>query len=532
MTFKQLLVLVLAGMVVLGSIAVSSFAASNKYGGILLFSSQNEYPLPDPHRYTGSAQREEMAPVYSTLFQYTVEGTIINDLALGFEVVEPTLFVVTLRPDVQFHDGTPLQANDVLYSFNRILNPETGAQLRSQLSAVIEDIVAEDDLTVSFKLKEAVSPIWFKEITAQIESAILSETWMNAHPDWDYTEHNGSGPFLWDRFVYGVKAVLKRNPNYYRFDEEGNRLPYLDGIEFVGYTDPALRIAAIRAGDLDCNEHVAWEYLDTFVADPNTSVDLPTEAFMDITFNVDAPPFDNKLVRQAIAYAIDRTKVAELAFYGYATPIYGGILGYQPWSWAYNPDTRDRFEYNPDKARELLAQAGYPNGFSAAILTSADDKMHIDTSTVIVEDLAAIGCDITIRLEEWGRRVASGNNGDYEFAISGTGAKMLDPDWLAGYFHGGLGGYYHCPANWNFPEMDQLLDQARVTLDQEERKELYWEWDEMMVDECAEIFLVYRQSGGVRQNWVHGFQSFPGGLETASAEGLENTWLDETCPRK
>ena len=80
--------------------------------------------------------------------------------------------------------------------------------------------------------------------------------------------------------------------------------------------------------------------------------------------------------------------------------------------------------------------------------------------------------------------------------------------------------------------MDQLLNEARVTLDQEERQKLYWEWDEMMVDECAEIFLVYRQSGGVRQKWVQGFESFPGGLETATTEGLENTWLDETCPRK
>lgn len=531
MTLTRVWMLLLIGVVVLVGVCLPSLAASEKYGGVLMYSSQNEFPLPDPHRYTGSAQREEMAPVYSTLFQYTVEGTVVNDLALTFEVVTPTLFKVTLRPDVQFHDGTPLRASDVVYSFNRILDPDTGAQLRGQLS-VLDKVVAEGDFTVLFHLKEMVPPVWFKEIAAQIEAAILCEKWMNAHPDWDYTEQNGSGPFIWEEFIYGVKAVLKRNPNYYRFDEEGNRLPYLDGIEFVGYTDPPLRVAAIRAGDLDCNEHVAWEYLDEFVADPNTVVDLPTEAFMDITFNVGVPPFDNKLVRQAIAYAIDREKVAALAFYGYATPIYGGILGYQPWSWAYNPNSRDLFEYNPEKAKDLLAQAGYPNGFKAAILTSADDKMHIDTSTVIVEDMAAIGCDITIRLEEWGRRVASGNSGDYEFAISGTGAKMLDPDWLAGYFHGDLGGYYHCPANWDFPEMDRLLDQARATLDQEERKELYWQWDEMMADECAEIFLVYRQSGGVRQKWVHGFQSFPGGLETASTEGLENTWLDETCPRK
>ena len=315
MTLTRVWMLLLIGVVVLVGACLPSLAASEKYGGVLMYSSQNEFPLPDPHRYTGSAQREEMAPVYSTLFQYTVEGTVVNDLALTFEVVTPTLFKVTLRPDVQFHDGTPLRASDVVYSFNRILDPDTGAQLRGQLS-VLDKVVAEGDFAVLFYLKEMVPPVWFKEIAAQIEAAILCEKWMNAHPDWDYTEQNGSGPFIWEEFIYGVKAVLKRNPNYYRFDEEGNRLPYLDGIEFVGYTDPPLRVAAIRAGDLDCNEHVAWEYLDEFVADPNTVVDLPTEAFMDITFNVGVPPFDNKLVRQAIAYAIDREKVAALAFYG------------------------------------------------------------------------------------------------------------------------------------------------------------------------------------------------------------------------
>jgi len=522
----------LLSVLLLVSVGFSALATSAKYGGVLIFSSQNEYPLADPHRYTGSAQREEMAPVYSTLFQYNEKGEVVEDLALSFEVVNPTLFRVVLRPDVQFHDGTPLRANDVVYSFNRILDPQTGAQLRGQLSSVLDKVVTEDDFTVLFYLKQPVAPFWFKEITAQIETAILCESWMEAHPDWDYMEHNGSGPFMFDRFVYGVKVVLKRNPHYYRFDQEGNRLPYLDAIEFVGYTDPALRYAAIRAGDLDISTHIEWERLDEFLADPNFEVDTPTEAFMDLTFNVGVPPFDNKLVRQAIAYAINREQICQFAFYGHAVPIYGGILGYQPWSWAYNPNTRNRFEYNPEKAKELLAQAGYPNGFSAEMLVSADDPMHIDTATVIAENLKAIGCDIKLRLEEWGRRVASGNAGDYQFAINGTGPKMVDPDWLASYFHGSLGGYYHCPANWNFPEMDRLLDQARVTLDQEERKKLYWQWDEMMVDECPEIFLVYRECGDVRQKWVHGFQSFPGGLETASTEGLEHTWVDETSPRK
>jgi len=126
MTLKRFVMVLLTGVVVVASVCLPSLAASQKYGGTLIYSSQNEFPLPDPQRYTGSAQREEMAPVYSTLFQYTDEGMVVNDLALTFEVVNPTLYKVTLRTDVQFHDGTPLRASDVVYSFNRILDQKRG----------------------------------------------------------------------------------------------------------------------------------------------------------------------------------------------------------------------------------------------------------------------------------------------------------------------------------------------------------------------------------------------------------------------
>ncbi|HYL79493.1 MAG TPA: ABC transporter substrate-binding protein, partial [Candidatus Acidoferrum sp.] len=178
----------------------------------------------------------------------------------------------------------------------------------------------------------------------------------------------GSGPFMLEKFVTGVKATLKRNPNYYRYDAEKNRLPYLDRVEFVGYTDTALRVAALKAGDVDIDGFVPWEFLEDFSSDPKVVVDLSHEAYMALLFNVAKPPFDNKLVRQAMAFAIDRAKIAKLAFYGYGTPMYGGILGYQPWSWASNPASQDRFQYNPEKAKQLLAQAGYPKCFSAAIL--------------------------------------------------------------------------------------------------------------------------------------------------------------------
>lgn len=503
---------------------------SAKYGGTLVFSNANHYPVIDPHKYRGSAAREMLAPVYSTLYQYTVDGKTTEDIAVSLEAVSPTVFRVSIRKDVVFHDGTPLRASDVVYSFNRILDPATGAQLNAQFRS-LESVKAQDDHTVVFTFKASVLVDWFKEMTAQVEAPILSERWMKAKPR-DFTEHMGSGPFLWDKFVTGVKATLKRNPNYYRYDAEKHRLPYLDRLEFVGYTDTALRVAALKAGDVDMDGFVPWEFLKDFTANPKMAVDLSNEAYMNLVFNVAKPPFDNKLVRLAMAYAIDRAKIAKLAFYGFGTPVYGGILGYQSWSWAYNHASRDRFQYNPEKAKQLLAQAGHPKCFTATILTSADDQMHIDTSQVIAEDLKAIGCNVTLRMEEWTRRVNSGNKEDYLLAINGTGPRMVDPDWVSQYYHSKLPGFYHRPANYSYPEMDALLDKARATPDREARKKLYAQWEELFLGENPAIFLVYRQTGGVRQKTVNGFQFFSGAARTASTDGLDTAWLDKASKHR
>jgi peptide/nickel transport system substrate-binding protein len=517
-------------LVMLGAAGVAAAGQAEKYGGTLVHSNANHYPINDPHKYRGSAAREMLAPVYSTLYQYTADAKIVEDLAVSLEVASPAVFKVGIRKDVTFHDGTPLRASDVAYSFMRILDTGVGAQLRAPLS-VLESVSAQDDATAVFTFKRPVTVDWFKEIAAQVEAPILSEKWMKAKPR-DWSEHMGSGPFMWDKFTTGVKASLKRNPSYYRYDAEKNRLPYLDRLEFVGYTDTALRVAALKAGDVDLDSFVPWEFLRDFMNDQKVTVDLANEAYMNLVFNVKKPPFDNKLVREAFAYAIDRSKIAQLAFYGFATPVYGGILAYQPWSWAHNPTSKDRFQYNPAKAKELLAKAGHPKCFSAAILTSADDQMHIDTSQVIVEDLKAIGCNITIRLEEWTRRVNSGNKEDYLLAINGTGTRMVDPDWLSLYYHSQLPGFYHRPASYDYPEMDALLDKARVMTDRNARKKVYAEWEEMFLKENPAIFLAYRQTGGVRQKTVHGFEFYAGSARTASSDALERAWLDRASKHR
>ena len=134
-------------VLLLGTLAVATAGQSEKYGGTLVFSNANHYPVNDPHKYRGSAAREMLAPVYSTLFQYTPDGKITEDIATSLEPTSPKIFKVTIRKDVVFHDGAPLRASDVVYSFTRINDASVGAQLRPQFQA-LESIKAQDDFTL------------------------------------------------------------------------------------------------------------------------------------------------------------------------------------------------------------------------------------------------------------------------------------------------------------------------------------------------------------------------------------------------
>ncbi|HYL79494.1 MAG TPA: hypothetical protein VEU07_01695 [Candidatus Acidoferrum sp.] len=117
-------------------------------------------------------------------------------------------------------------------------------------------------------------------------------------------------------------------------------------------------------------------------------------------------------------------------------------------------------------------------------------------------------------------------------AFIGTGPRMVDPDWISQYYYSKMQGFYHRPANFNYPAMDALLDKARVTADREARKKLYVQWEELFLAENPGIFLVYRDTGGVRQKTVSGFQFFAGAARTASTDGLERVWLDKASKHR
>ena len=466
-------------------------------GGELIFGLSTEPPNMDPQVGKGTAARTVKVQVYRGLVSFHKDGEIIMDLAESVEQPDDVTYVFKLRDNANWHNGDPVTAEDVKFSLERILDPETGATTRTQLS-VIETIEVVDEKTVQLTLSQPTAA--FLSLLAIAESAIVSKNWVEAGNDLD-ADMMGAGPFKFVEREKGVRIVLEKNPDYY---QEG--YPKLDKLTFVPYRDENLRVTALKTGDVDIIEYVPWKDMVAIDADPNLKLETTVGPFMYLIFNPDREPFNNPQVRKAIGYAIDRQGVLDAAFVGRGSQLFG--LPVPENSWLYDESLVNFWDYNPDKAKELLAEAGYPDGFKAKLLSTATYDMHEQTAVVVADSLSKIGIEVELELPEWGARVEQGNAGEYDFAVMGSGAAIIDPDWLTDYYSVEGIRYGRVP-NWSNSEVDRLLGEAASVQDQDERIALYKEFAAIALEEAPYVWLTWREQGYAYQNGIEGFQNIP-----------------------
>lgn len=466
-------------------------------GGEFVFGLSTEPPNLDPQVGKGTAARTVKLQVYRGLVSFYKGGEIIMDLAESVEQPDDVTYVFTLRANANWHNGDPVTADDVKFSIERILDPEVGATTRTQLS-IIDSIEVIDEKTVQITLSQPSAA--FLSQLAIAESAIVSKNWVEAGNDLD-SDMMGSGPFKFVEREKGVRIVLEKNPDYYR---EG--FPKLDKLTFIPYRDENLRVTALKTGDVDLIEYVPWKDMVAIDADQNLTLETTVGPFMYLIFNPEREPFDNPLVRKAIGYAIDRQGVLDAAFVGRGSELFG--LPVPENSWLYNEELVNFWSFDPDKAKEMLAEAGYPDGFSAKLLSTATYDMHEQTAVVVADSLSKIGIEVELVLPEWGARVEQGNAADYDFAVMGSGAAIIDPDWLTAYYSIEGIQYGRVP-NWQNDEVNSLLAEAASAQDQDERIALYQEFAQIALEEAPYVWLTWREQGYAYQSGVSGFENIP-----------------------
>jgi peptide/nickel transport system substrate-binding protein len=371
--------------------AGAAFGETPQKGGSLVVCQPAEPPGLDPTANTAAAiDRVVYANLFEGLVKVNSNGDLIPGLATKWQVsADGKVYTFKIREGVKFHNGEPFNAQVARWNLERAI-AETTVNPHPEYFRGIAKMETPDDYTLVLTLKD-VDALFLIHM-AEGDAVML--------PMKGYEEAKsnpvGTGPFKFVKWVRGDRVDMERFDGYWN-----PKLPYLDKltIKFIG--DASAQIAALKAGDIDVIGYIlAPEMAKEMEKDPRFKVYAgTTTAEVIMSTNNKAKPFDNKLVRQAMAHAIDRKAVVDLVMFGYGTPIGSHWSPSTP----YFVDLTGKFPYDPKKAKQLLEQAGYPNGFEATIKLPAIYSYSKRAGEVIADMLAQVEIKLKIEIVEWGQ---------------------------------------------------------------------------------------------------------------------------------
>ena len=466
--------------------------------------------------------------IYDTLVQYKDESTELEPaLATAWENSEDRLtWTFYLRQGVKFHDGTPFNAEAVLFSLNRqhdamhAFHNVGGVYnywIDTGLAEIVDKITAVDEFTVQIHLKTAYAPfIYTIAITA---FSIVSPTAVKKFGD-DFTNNPvGTGPFKFVQWDRNDKIVLAANDAYW-----GGR-PRLDRVIFRSIPDNSVRLIALQDGSLHTMEFPNPDDLVQIRED--ATLELITQPGMNIGYlamNMDRQPFDKLKVRQAINHAINKAAIVEYLYQGMGIPAKNPI---PPTLWSYD-DTTEDYEYNPELAKQLLAEAGYPDGFETTLWALPVPRPYIPDGRALAEalqsELRNIGVVAKIVTYDWGTYLEKTKNGEHDIAMLGWFADLGDPDNFFYYLlsksaakkPAGNIAFYRSDA------MQDVLERARASTDREERVALYQQAQAIFHNDVPWVPLAHAQQILVINKKVRNLKLHP-----LSWKYLRHIWLEE-----
>lgn len=489
----------------LTAMSMPNFSFAQAAGKVVQYGLSTFPPSLNPWDNTGSAAGTVKLMTMRGLTGYDNKAKLQPELAESWEQPDTKTYVFKLRQNVVFHDGKPFTSKDVVSTFERILAKDSSAFLKADLS-IIDKVEAVDDHTVRFTLSSPCAVLL--DILASYSALVISA---DSTPDAPV----GCGPFKIKAQEKGVFIEVERNADFYKKGE-----PKVPGIRFTTYADENLRFAALQSGDLDIIEYLPWQAFKTVEASSEMKMTTSLGPFMFVLFNTTSGPFANVKVRQAVGYAIQRADVIKAAFAGYGEELAGFP---NPEGSPFDlKDPAAQWTFDPEKAKALLTEAGYPNGFECRLLATSTYGMHQDTASVVQAYLQMIGINATLALPEWASRVKDGKDGKYDIAVHGSSGRYNDPDALYTMLHSANPSYVQS-FGFKSERIDTLLTQGRAELDLEKRKAIYMDLAKAYFEEVPQVPLCWRtQAFGMKKS-VEGFSSFPGFLNNFSPYSVDET---------
>ena len=472
---------------------------------VLTFGLSADPPQPITGVSQGAAMNQLLAMVHRGLVQLQPDGSIDMGLAESVDQPDDTTYVFTLREGLTFNDGSELTADNVKNTLDYVRDSSNGTFLAPVLTD-IDSIESDGDRSVTITLSNPNTA--FLEMLALPYASIVPDASLNP----DTANWIGAGPFRMTNLDQGIGLTMEKNEDYYDADKV-----QLDSIEVRFYADGEARTNALLSGDVDLIDYVTWENFER-VEDAGFTVDSVDGPFQYVQFNVIDTPFADPKVRQAVAYALNRDNSVIAAFQGNASPLYGvSILESDA---AYDDNLANMWEYDPEKAKELLAEAGYPDGFDATLLATSQYTFLQDNALSVQEDLRAIGINATLDAPDWAGRIAKGNEGDYDMAVSGDTGILTDPSYLRTWVTDGR--TYNVGWGYENTEISDLLQQGLRATDDAEKHEIYQQIRDLWVEDVPFAPLNVRAQAYGYSDSVEGFNPLPGTLVFFSGYNFEN----------
>lgn len=460
-------------------------------------------PTLDPHLSGDSTSAEYVVEIYSGLVAYDRDLNLIPDIAERWDVSEDgTVYTFHLRDGVKFHNGKPVRAQDFKWSFERACDYKTGSstadtymgdivgcrdKLRGEADAVsgvkvVDDLTLEVTITapIAYFLAKMTYPTAYVLDQENVERG--GRTWTDAP--------NGTGPFKLDEFLFGEALVLAKNENYYRDPQ-----PRLDRINFtlsggsamIRYENDELDMTPVSVNDIERVTDPA----NPLNADLSVSTDL---SLFYIGFGLNQPPFEDPLVRQAFAMALNKEKIVSVV-YKEMVPVANGII--PPNMPGYSNSDLVPLEYNPEKALDLIKESTYGDVSELPEITlytsGAGGSPARITEAIAASFLDSLGVEVAIQQTDWATFLVDMSQDENPY-------QMYEIGWIADYPdpQNFLGVKLHSASKQNNsqysnPEVDALLDQADVEKDAEKRLSLYRQAEQIIINDAPWIPLYFSQ---------------------------------------
>ena len=489
-----------------GSGPAGSTGGNVSRGGTLLVALDQNPKDFDP-MVAGDAYSDAVVTnIVEGLYDYDENLKPVPWLAESVDLPDNLTYVFHLRKGIKFHDGTEMDADAVKFSVDRVRNSPKSPGFSD--GKQVADTIVVDKYTFKLTLSEPFAPLPSR-LTGRL-GGIVSPAAVKAMGDDGFNQHPvGTGPFRFGEFKSDSYVRVERYDGYWRQGADGKSLPYLDRVEWRVITEPAARLTALQAGDVHIS---SIRDQDAPIVKKDGNLNYAQQAgrsFAGVMLTIDKPPFDNKALRQAFQFAVDRKEIISAVYEGNREVANGMIPPVL--SWAIDPGYQP-YTYDPAKAKAKLLEGGKPNGFEFTIWGAAGNSITQQLLELMQAQLAKVGIKMNIELADFNGVVVPKwkNRESNAYSIGITGG--VDPDqFVASTFLMG-DAFNFFP--YDNPQVNDLIKQGRATPDLESRAKIYKLMVPIIMDDSPYVFLTYgidRYVGNKRvQGWFLGSKATSG----------------------